>query len=141
MPYRKAGIRPYRSEDEPLLFGLARMALGTRPDWRDERTLTVLEADTVFVAEVEGAPAGYVAVEPAGEALRIDELFVSPEHEDEGLERQLVEYAEGYAIAQRSRRLQAVVEGDDPTTVAFFRSYGFAPVERGLLELVLPQQQ
>lgn len=139
MPYRKAAIRPYRGDDEPVLFGLARMALGAQPGWSDERTLAVLESDTVFVAEVEGQPAGYVAVEPTSEALRIDELFVAPEHEDEGVAKQLVEYAEGYAISRRSRRLEAVVEGDDVTTVAFFRSCGFAPAEGGVLELTLPQ--
>jgi ribosomal protein S18 acetylase RimI-like enzyme len=139
MPYRKAGIRPYRAEDEAVLFGLARMALGDTPAWRDERTLDVLSADTVFVAEIEGTPAGFVAIEPAQEAVRIDELFVAPEHEDEGLERQLVEYAEGFAIACRSRSLQVVVEGDDDAAVAFFRSYGFAPADAGVLELTLPQ--
>ena len=50
VPYRKADIRPFESEDEPLLFGLASLDRGA-----DERTLGVLERETVFVAEVEGA--------------------------------------------------------------------------------------
>ena len=40
-------VRPYRSEDEALLFGLARLDLGA-----DMLTLDLLEHDTVFVAEV-----------------------------------------------------------------------------------------
>jgi ribosomal protein S18 acetylase RimI-like enzyme len=141
VPYRKAAIRPYRPEDSPVLFGRARMSLGTSPRWRDERTLGVLEGDTVFVAEVEGRPAGFVAVEEGAETLRIDELFVLPEHEDESVEWQLLEYAEGYAIAKDSTRIEAVVEGDEETTLEPFRRYGFAPAESaGLLQLTLPQQ-
>jgi ribosomal protein S18 acetylase RimI-like enzyme len=124
-----------------VLFGLARMSLGTNSRWNDERTLSVLEGDTVFVAEVDGAPAGFVAVDEERTTLRIDELFVVPEHEDESVEWQLLEYAEGYAIATDSHRIQAVVEGDEPAAVAPFRRYGFAPAaDAGLLELTLPQQ-
>ena len=68
----------------------------------------MLERETVFVAEVEGAPAGYVAVERAGEAVRVDQLFVSPEHEAEGVGRQLLEFAEGYAISEGALALQVV---------------------------------
>ena len=45
-------VRPYRSEDEALLFGLARLDRGA-----DMLTLDLLEHDTVFVAEVGGVPA------------------------------------------------------------------------------------
>ena len=100
--YRKAEIRPYRSADEPLLFGLARLDRGA-----DRRTLGVLKRETVFVAEVDGAPAGYVAVERAEEAMRVDQLFVSPEHEAEGIGRQLLEHAEGYAISKEPWRCRS----------------------------------
>jgi ribosomal protein S18 acetylase RimI-like enzyme len=117
------------------------MSLGASSRWRDERTLEVLEGDTVFVAEVDGAPAGFVAVDEGPETLRIDELFVVPEHEDESVEWQLLEYAEGYAIANDSNRIEAVVDGDEETALAPFRRYGFAPGSNaGLLELTLPQQ-
>jgi GNAT superfamily N-acetyltransferase len=141
VPYRKAAIRPYKPEDSPVLCGRARMSLGSSSRWRDERTLDVLEGDTVFVAEVDGAPAGFVAVDEGAETLRIDELFVVPEHEDESVEWQLLEYAEGYAIANDSARIEAVVDGDEETTLAPFRRYGFAPSSNvGRLELTLPQQ-
>jgi GNAT superfamily N-acetyltransferase len=117
------------------------MSLGANSRWSDERTLGVLEGDTVFVAEVDGAPAGFVAVDEGQQTLRIDELFVVPEHEDESVEWQLLEYAEGYAIATDSHRIEAVVAGDEPTAHAPFRRYGFAPGSaEGLLELTLPQQ-
>ena len=134
MTYRKADIRPFQEEDEPVLFGLASLDRGA-----DERTLAVLEHETVFVAEVEGAPAGYVALQRAADAVRVDQLFVSPEHEAEGVGRQLIEFAEGYAIWQGAATLQVVVRADDDRAVTFYRGRGFTPCGDDLLELLLPR--
>lgn len=133
MTYRKARIRPCEPADEPLLFGLASLDRGA-----DARTLSVLEHETVFVAEVEGAPAGYVALSSAGEAVRIEQLFVSPEHEAEGVGRQLLEHAEGFAISVRAGLLQVVVAATDRRAQEFYRGRGFVPAGDDLLELVLP---
>ena len=135
MPYRKAEIRPYQDEDEALLFGLAKLDRGA-----DERTLDVLERETVFVAEIEGAPAGYVALEQSEAAVRVDQLFVSPDHEAEGIGRQLLEFAEGYAIWQGAVSLQVVVEPGDDRAVTFYRARGFTEAGDHLLELLLPQR-
>ncbi len=134
MPYRKAEIRPLRADDEPLLFGLASIDRGA-----DERTLEVLERETVFVAEVDGAAAGYVALAREESGLRVDQLFVSPEHEAEGVGRQLLEYAEGYAIWQGARALRVVVAEDDRRATSFYRGRGFVPIGADVLELVLPE--
>jgi GNAT superfamily N-acetyltransferase len=134
LTYRKAEIRPFQQEDEPVLFGIASLDRGA-----DERTLAVLEHETVFVAEVEGDPAGYVALQRAAEAVRVDQLFVSPEHEAEGVGRQLIEFAEGYAIWQGAAALQVVVQGDDERAVTFYRGRGFKPCGDDLLELLLPR--
>jgi GNAT superfamily N-acetyltransferase len=131
--YRKAEIRPFAPADEPLLFGLARLDRGA-----DRRTLSVLEQETVFVADVEGTPAGYVALERAGTAVRVDQLFVSPEHEGEGVGRQLLEHAEGYAISQGAVALQVVCAPGDRRALEFYRGRGFVAVGEDLLELVLP---
>jgi ribosomal protein S18 acetylase RimI-like enzyme len=135
MPYRKAEIRPSRAGDRPLLFGLASLDRGA-----DERTLGVLEQETVFVAEVGGSPAGYVALAAEEDAVKVDQLFVSPEHEAEGVGRQLIEFAEGYAIWRGAARLQVVVEGENARARDFYRGRGFVSVSSELLELVLPQQ-
>ena len=139
MPYRKAEIRPYRPEDEGRLFGLAKSAFGEEKTWDDARTLEVLEADTVFVAEVEGSAAGYVAVERTGDSVCIEQLLVSPAHEAEGVGRQLFEFAEGFAISQGARSLRAVVERGNRRAVAFYRRRGFVRSGRDLYELILPQ--
>jgi GNAT superfamily N-acetyltransferase len=135
MAYRKAEIRPLREDDEPLLFGLASLDRGA-----DERTLAVLEHETVFVAEVAGTPAGYVALDQSERAVRVDQLFVSPEHEAEGVGRQLLEYAEGYAIWTGAEALQVVVEGGNDRAVSFYQGRGFMRVDDDLLELLLPQR-
>ncbi len=133
--YRKAHIRPFRQEDEPLLFGLANIDRGA-----DERTLDVLERETVFVAEVEGSAAGYVALEESEESrVSVDQLFVSPDHEAEGVGRQLLEYAEGYAIWRGARALRVVVSEADRRAVSFYRERGFVPAGEHVLELVLPE--
>jgi GNAT superfamily N-acetyltransferase len=133
--YRKADIRPYKEEDEALLFGMASLDRGA-----DARTLAVLERETVFVAEIEGAPAGYVALERAERAVRVDQLFVSPEHEAEGIGRQLLEFAEGYAIWEGVEALQVVVESGNDRALSFYRGRGFTPAGDDLLELLLPKQ-
>ena len=134
MPYRKALIRPLGREDEALLFGLARLDRGA-----DERTLVVLERAPVIVAAASGSPAGYVALEHEEGSGRVDQLFVSPEHEAEGIGRQLLEFAEGYAIWRRAESLRVVVAESDRRALAFYRGRGFVPVEENLLELVLPR--
>ena len=135
MTYRKAEIRPLREDDEPLLFGLASLDRGA-----DERTLAVLEHETVFVAEVAGTPAGYVALDRSERAVRVDQLFVSPEHEAEGVGRQLLEYAEGFAIYSGAETLQVVVEGGNDRALNFYQGRGFMRVGDDLLELLLPRR-
>src|SRR5919106_1743667 len=93
-----------------------------------ERTLEVLERETVFVAEIEGTPAGYVSLDPGEDSVRVDQIFVSPEHEAEGVGRQLLEYAEGYAIWHGATRLQVVVEGGNERALEFYRGRGFVSV-------------
>ena len=134
MTYRKADIRPFREDDEALLFGLASLDRGA-----DARTIAVLERETVFVADLEGSPAGYVALRPTGDAMCIDQLFVSPEHEAEGIGRQLLEWAEGYAISERAAKLEVVVEAENRRALDFYRGRGFVEAGEDLLELRLPE--
>jgi ribosomal protein S18 acetylase RimI-like enzyme len=136
VPYRKVMMRPFRVEDEGLLFNVAKLAFA---EGDDRRTLAVLSRDTVFVAELQGEPAGYVAIEESDSTLRIEQLCVHPAHEEEGIGGQLLEWAEGYAISSGAERLEIVVEPGNDRAAAFYRRRGFAPSAPDLLELVLPQ--
>ncbi len=137
VPFRKVTMRPFRTEDEGLLFQVAKFAFA---ECDDERTLATLERDTVFVAELGGVPAGYVAIEEVDAALRIEQLCVHPAHEEEDIGRQLLEWAEGYAISAGARTLQVVVEGGNDRAASFYRGRGFVAAGPDLLELVLPQR-
>jgi ribosomal-protein-alanine N-acetyltransferase len=136
VPYRKVTMRPVRSEDEGRLFAVAKLAFA---DCDDRRTLSALARDTVFVAELAGETAGYVAIEESTAALRIEQLCVHPAHEQEGVGRQLLEWAEGYAISSGASRLEVVVERGNDRAESFYRGRGFVSVGPDLLELVLPQ--
>lgn len=129
-------MRPFRPEDEGRLFGVAKLAFA---DSDDARTLAALERDTVFVAELAGQPAGYVAIRERAGAAVIEQVCVHPAHEQEGIGRQLLEWAEGYAIARGAERLRVVVEGENDRARSFYRGRGFVPTEPDVLELVLPQ--
>ena len=129
-------MRPFLNEDEGLLFGVAKLAFA---DCDDGRTLATLERDTVFVAELQGEPAGYVAIEESDSSLRIEQLCVHPAHEEEGIGGQLLEWAEGYAISLGAQRLEIVVEAGNDRAAAFYRDRGFVPTGGDVLALVLPQ--
>jgi ribosomal protein S18 acetylase RimI-like enzyme len=129
-------MRPVRAEDEGLLFGVAKLAFGEQDEGR---TLATLHRGTVFVADLSGEPAGYVALETAGDAVRIEQLCVHPAHEAEGIGGQLLDWAEGYAISANASRLEIVVESENDRAAAFYRRRGFVPSGPDLLELVLPQ--
>ena len=128
-------VRPYRDGDEAALRRLAGEA-----STGAEVALPAPDRDVVFVAEVEGEAAGYEALAHGSAAVRIDQLLVSPHHDDEGIERQLLAYAEGYAISIGARLLEAVVEPDNGAAVTFYREQGFAEAAPGVVQLVLPQQ-
>ena len=140
MPYRKARIRPYEAEDESLLFSLAREAFGSQDAWSDRATLTGLEQDTVFVADLDGDRAGYVALTREGDAVRIEQLHVSPRHEHEGIGRQLVDYAEGFAISEGALSLEIVVEPDNLRARDFYSRRSFVSAADDVLQLPLPQR-
>jgi ribosomal protein S18 acetylase RimI-like enzyme len=73
------------------------------------------------------------------DAMCVDQLFVSPEHEAEGIGRQLLEWAEGYAISERSKKLQVIVEAENRRALEFYRGRGFVEAGEDLLELRLPE--
>jgi ribosomal protein S18 acetylase RimI-like enzyme len=136
VPYRKVTMRPFRREDEGLLFGVAKLAFGEQDDGR---TIATLSRTTVFVADLGGEPAGYVALDESEGAFRIEQLCVHPAHEAEGIGGQLLEWAEGYAIAAGVEQLEIVVEPGNDRALAFYRNRGFAPTAADVYVLVLPQ--
>ena len=118
--------------------GLARQAFGEHEGWSDDRTLTVLETETVYVAEVDGDVAGFVALTEAESAALVHELLVAAPHQAEGVGRQLLAWAEGWAISRGASSLRIDVEDDNVAALDFYRRSGFVPCGEGAVELVLP---
>ena len=134
-------IAPRAETDLPRLFGLASGVFGGLPGWSEERVIDVLSRDVVFIARDGGQLAGFVALRREdGGPIVIEQLLVAAGHERRGIGRRLLAYVEGYAIAERARALQIVVEQDNHSARSFYRRSGFLPVETELelFELVLP---
>ncbi|MGZ4335015.1 MAG: GNAT family N-acetyltransferase [Gaiellaceae bacterium] len=128
-------------DDLEQLYLLAKAAFGDVPGWSDRRVMTVLRRDFVFVAREHAKPVGYVALrrDEATGSVVIDQLLVAPGHEQRGIGRRLLGYAEGYAIAQRVQTIRIVAEQDNRPARSFYQRSGFVPVKPELLELVLPR--
>jgi ribosomal protein S18 acetylase RimI-like enzyme len=124
----------------PRLFGLAKSVFADVPGWDDGRVLEALSRNLLFLAREEGEPAGYVALrhEPDGSFV-IEQLFVLPGHEGRGVGHRLLDYAEGYAIAERAPTLSIVVERDNTPARAFYQRAGFVPVTTEIFERTLPR--
>ena len=134
-------IVPRTETDLPELFVFASAVFADVPGWSEERALAVLRGDEVFVARERGQLAGFVSLTRAeDDAIVIEQLFVAPGHERRGVGHSLLAYAEGFAISERVRSLQIVVEQDNAPARGFYRRSGFVPVESEpeLFELVLP---
>jgi ribosomal protein S18 acetylase RimI-like enzyme len=109
----------------PQLFALAKGTFAGLPGWSDERVLEVLSRDVVFVARERGQLGGYVALcRQEGGLIVVEQLFVAPGHERRGIGRRLLAYAEGYAIAERARSLQTVVEEGNAQARMLLRALG-----------------
>jgi ribosomal protein S18 acetylase RimI-like enzyme len=131
--------RPSEAELHEL-FGLAKSVFSDEPRWNDGRVLDALLSDVVFVAHERAQPAGYLALRPESDAAYvIEQVLVAPGHERRGVGHRLLEHAEGYAISERTRALQIVVERDNAPARNFYLRAGFVPVEDELFELVLPR--
>ena len=126
-------------KEVPHLFGLAKSVFAGAPGWSDARVLEALARDLLFLAEEEGEPAGYVALRdgPDG-AFVVEQLFVVPGHERRGVGHRLLDYVEGYAIAERAPALRIVVEQDNVPARDFYQRAGFVPVDTEIFERSLP---
>ncbi len=123
----------------PRLFGLAKSVFAGVPGWSDAQVLEALDRDLLFLAREGDDPAGYVALrrEP-DDSFVIEQLFVVPGHERRGVGHRLLDYAEGYAIAERAPALRIVVERDNVPARDFYQRAGFVPVDAEIFERSLP---
>ena len=152
MERAKCSVRGVSDADRGMLVLLAEETLHPLADgaghperYHATELLELLSRADVFVAEAEGELAGFVALEPEGDALAVRCVCVSPAFEARGVANQLVDWAEGVAIDRRLRRLTAFVPAGDHPSLRLYRGHDFVPAaapaqpEMLLLEKRLPE--
>ena len=100
----RLAVREARSEE---LHRLARSTLESLPpevasagSYQPRRTERLLDADVVFVAELDGHPAGHVAVRQEPEAMVVDQLVVDEVSRGLGVGNRLLDWVEGFALSR-----------------------------------------
>jgi ribosomal protein S18 acetylase RimI-like enzyme len=139
-PGSRVDVAPCVAGELPHLLGLAMGVFGDLPGWSDRRVVEALLEDAVFVAHREGRVVGYVALgRDADDEIVVEQLFVAPGYERQGIGRRLLAHAEGFAISERGRSLRIVVETSNWIARGFYERSGFVPIGPELYERVLPR--
>ncbi|WP_161973697.1 GNAT family N-acetyltransferase [Hwanghaeella grinnelliae] len=86
-------------------------------------------ADRVFVAEVDGAVAGFCAMLLRADLAVIDLIAVAPDKQGKGIGRALVAAAVDHYREQMTAMLVGTQAGN-PASVSFYKSMGFQEVKR-----------
>ena len=141
----KCDIHAARDEDQGMLVLLAEETLhplaegaGHPERYHAGEFVGLLGRADVFVAEAEGEPAGFVALETEDETLAVRCICVHPAFEARGVANQLLDWAEGVAIDRRLARLTAYVPATDTPSLRLYRGHGFttdAPAAEDMLAL------
>jgi len=128
----KCDIHAVRDEDQSMLVLLAEETLhplaegaGHPERYHAGELVGLLGRADVFVAEADGEPAGFVALETEDEALAVRCICVHPAFEARGVANQLLDWAEGVAIDRRLQRLSAYVPAADGPSLHLYRGHGF----------------
>ena len=94
----------------------------------DEATLLTMLAATpavLFLAEIDGQPAGCVYLEPQGYSLYLGMLAVAPGAQAHGLGRQLLAAAEAHARRAGCGQVQMSVLAQRPELLAWYERQGY----------------
>jgi GNAT superfamily N-acetyltransferase len=117
-------VRPFRDSDSPAL-----QRLGVETSTPDELVPSAPNRDVVFVAEVEGHPAGYMALREDGRALVVDQIVVAPADQGLHVGHRLLDWAEGYGTSRGMERVRIPASGSDRRARDFYARRGY--VEAG----------
>jgi len=92
-------------------------------EWREQLTVTpdYIEEHRVFAIEVDGAVAGFYALQGDGPAVELDHMWLDPQFIGQGLGRRLVEHAMVQARGAGAQRMEI---DSDPHAEAFYAHIG-----------------
>jgi GNAT superfamily N-acetyltransferase len=125
-------VRPLRESDPAAL---QRLAAETAIE--EELAPVAPDRDVVFVAEVEGHPAGYVALREDGRALVVDQIVIAPAYQGRQVGHRLLDWAEGYGSSRGMERVRIPAAGSDRRARDFYTRRGYVEAG-GLLERDIP---
>ncbi len=91
----------------------------------------------VFLAEVEGHPAGYLALREAGPTLHIERLVVAPADQGRRVGHALLDWAEGYGTSRGLERIEVSRTGSDEQALDFYRRRGYLDADGDALARTL----
>jgi GNAT superfamily N-acetyltransferase len=113
-------VRPFRESDSTALHRLAGEA-----SMDHELFPLAPDRDVVFVAEVEGHPAGYMALREDGPALVVDQMVVAPADQGRHVGHRLLDWAEGYGSSRGMERVRIPAAGSDRRARDFYARRGY----------------
>lgn len=121
-------VRPFRDSDSPAL-----QRLGVETSTPDELVPPAPNRDVVFVAEVEGHPAGYLALREDGRALVVDQIVVAPADQGLHVGHRLLDWAEGYGTSRGKDRVCIPASGSDRRARDFYARRGYLDADGALV--------
>ena len=123
-------LRPYTAADEDAAIELWRRSwqqhyphlnFSERVDWWRERWRNELvPAAKITIAEIAGAMAGFVTIDP--KTMYLDQIVVAPEHWGSGVALALLDEAKRIS----PQRVELLVNKDNARAIAFYEKHGFA---------------
>ena len=129
MSTKSCTLRPYSVADEDEAIELWRRTWQThyphidfnervawwRGRWRNE----LLPAARIVIAEIDGAPIGFVTVDP--ETMYLDQVVVAPEHWGGPAARMLLDEAKRLS----PKGIDLLVNKDNARAIRFYEKHGF----------------
>jgi ribosomal protein S18 acetylase RimI-like enzyme len=130
---RQLGLEDY---DELLALWQRSGLHSLKPQGRDSRAALAHQlasgVQTILGLEVDGQLVGAVVATHDSRKGWINRLVVDPDHRRRGYGGRLIAEAERVLRAQGMRVIAALVESDNPSSLALFRRAGYIEIDAGI---------
>jgi ribosomal protein S18 acetylase RimI-like enzyme len=130
---RQLGLEDY---DELLALWQRSGLHSLKPRGRDSRAALAHQlasgVQTILGLEVDGQLVGAVVATHDSRKGWINRLVVDPDHRRRGYAGRLIAEAERVLRAQDMRVIAALVESDNPSSLALFRRAGYIEIDAGI---------
>jgi ribosomal protein S18 acetylase RimI-like enzyme len=116
--WRRAGLHSLKPQGRDSRAGLTRQLAST--------------IQTILGLEIDGQLVGAVVATHDSRKGWINRLVVDPDHRRRGYAARLIAAAEDVLHEQGMRVIAALVERDNPASLALFRKAGYAEIDAGI---------